>query len=97
MKRTARIVRSQKLDLRVSPAARQRLQAAAAATRRSLSEFVLESALTRAEEALADRRIFGVDAKDWKAFLAALDAPPRPLPHIERLLKEPGFFESSAQ
>jgi len=28
-----------------------------------------------------------------KAFLAALDASPRPLPDLERLLKEPGFFD----
>ncbi|MGA3040261.1 MAG: DUF1778 domain-containing protein [Bryobacteraceae bacterium] len=32
------------------------------------------------------------NATQWKAFQAALDAPPRPLPRLERLLKEPGFF-----
>ena len=26
--------------------------------------------------------------------MAALDAPPRPLPRLERLLKEPGFFDA---
>jgi uncharacterized protein (DUF1778 family) len=58
-----------------------------------VSEFVLESALSRADEALADRRTFGVTTTQWKAFIAALDAPPRPLPRLERLLKEPGFFD----
>ena len=53
---------------------------------------MLESALARADEALADRRSFGLNPTQWTAFLAALDAPPRPLPHLERLLKEPGFF-----
>jgi uncharacterized protein (DUF1778 family) len=90
----ARAVRSEKLDLRLTPEAKMALQAAAAASRRSVSEFVLESALARADEALADRRSFGLDAKQWKAFLAALDAPPRPLPRLKRLLEEPGFFDA---
>jgi len=90
----ARAVRSEKLDLRLTPEAKMALQAAAAASRRSVSEFVLESALARGDEALADRRSFGLDAKQWKAFLAALDAPPRPLPRLKRLLEEPGFFDA---
>jgi len=70
------------------------LQAAALASRRSVSEFVLESALARADEALADRRTFGLDAQRWKAFLEALNAPARPLPRLRRLLREPGFFDA---
>lgn len=90
----ARAIRSEKLDLRLTPDAKRALQAAAAASHRSVSDFVLESALARAEEALADRRSFHLDAAQWKSFMAALDAPPRPLPRLERLLGEPGFFES---
>jgi len=87
-------LRSEKLDLRLTRKAKSTLRAAAAASNRSVSEFVLESALARADEALADRRTFGLNAAQWRAFLAALDAPPRPLPHLERLLKEPGFFDT---
>jgi len=90
----ARTKRSEKLDLRLTRDAKRALQAAAAVSRRSVSEFVLESALARADEALAERRTFGLNATEWKAFLAALDAPPRPLPRLERLLKEPGFFDA---
>jgi uncharacterized protein (DUF1778 family) len=89
-----RTTRSEKLDLRLTRNAKRALQAAAAASHRSVSEFVLESALARADEALADRRTFGLNAKQWKAFIAALDAPSRPLPRLERLLKEPGFFDA---
>jgi uncharacterized protein (DUF1778 family) len=87
-----RTTRSEKLDLRLTKNAKRTLQAAAAASHRSVSEFVLESALARADEALADRRTFGLNTAQWKAFMAALDAPPRHLPRLERLLKEPGFF-----
>lgn len=91
---SSRSTRSEKLDLRLTPDAKEALQAAAAASHRSVSEFVLESALARADEALADRRTFGLSASQWKAFIAALDAPPRPLHRLERLLKEPGFFDA---
>jgi uncharacterized protein (DUF1778 family) len=86
--------RTKKLDVRVSPVAKAKLYAAAAAAHRSMSDFVLESALSRAEETLADRRTFGLDAAGWTAFLAALDAPVRPLPRMQALLEEPGFFDS---
>ncbi len=93
----SRSLRSEKLDLRLTRKAKTALRAAAAASNRSVSEFVLESALARADEALADRRTFGLNVAQWKAFLAALDAPPRPLPRLERLLKEPGFFDAGTQ
>jgi uncharacterized protein (DUF1778 family) len=46
-----------------------------------------------ADKSLADRREFVLDGIQWDAFMAALDAPPRPLPRLERLLKEPGLFD----
>ena len=93
----SRITRSEKLDLRLTRQAKRTLQAAAATSRCSVSEFVLQSALARADEALADRRTFSLNNAQWKAFLAALDAPPRPLPRLERLLKEPGFFDAGSK
>lgn len=85
----ATATRSEKLDLRLTPEAKRTLNAAAAAQNRSVSEFVLESALAKAAETLPDRRRFALDAACWKAFQAALDAPTRPLPRLKRLLTEP--------
>ena len=87
--------RSEKLDLRLTPADKQILQSAATATRRSVSDFVLESALARAEEALTDRRHFGLSAENWAAFMAALDAPARRHARLDRLLAEPSVFEAA--
>src|SRR5947199_10372334 len=89
----SRSPRTAKLDLRVTPEAKQTVQAGASAAHRSVSEFVLESGLSRAEEELADRKRFGLDADRWKAFLEALDAPPRDHPRLRRLLHEPSIFE----
>ena len=86
----AAAIRSEKLDLRLTPEAKKTLQAAAAAAHRSVSEFVLESALARAAETLPDRQRFELDEAQWAAFQAALDAPPRPLPRLKQLLKKSG-------
>lgn len=90
---TQRTNRTEKLDLRLSLEAKRTLQAAAKEERKSVSEFVLDAALSEAEERLADRRIFALDGKSWEAFIAALDAPPRRHPRLERLFNEPSVFD----
>jgi uncharacterized protein (DUF1778 family) len=62
-----------------------------------MSDFVMESALARAEDTLAERRTFSLGAEKWATFLAALDAPVRPLPRLQALLSDPGFFDSGSQ
>ena len=88
--------RSEKLDLRLTLVAKQKLKNAAAAANRSVSDFVLESALARADETLAERQQFGLDSEQWTTFMAALDAPPRRHhARMERLLNEPSIFEQN--
>jgi uncharacterized protein (DUF1778 family) len=86
--------RTEKLDLRLSKQAKEMLRSAAAAAQRSVSEFVLESALARAEETLADRRSFQLDSQQWSVFLKALDASPRELPRLKKLFQEKSIFEN---
>ena len=76
-------LRSEKLDWRLTPGAKQTLRGAVAA-QRSVTDFVLESALASAAETLADRRSFQLDPEQWEAFLAALDAPPQLHPRLAR-------------
>jgi len=85
--------KSEKVDLRVTLAAKQLLQDAAAATNKSVSEFVLESALARAELVLPDRLRFGLSASRWKEFIEVLDAPTAPAPRLANLLLTPSVFE----
>jgi uncharacterized protein (DUF1778 family) len=93
--RTKRQTRSEKLDLRLTARDKRILQEAAAVERRSVTEFVLHSALTRAEETLLDRRSFYVDAETYDRFMEALDAPARDIPRLKRLLTEPSVFDHS--
>jgi uncharacterized protein (DUF1778 family) len=85
--------KAERIDLRVSSTAKALLQRAAAARHKSVTEFVLDSAQTAAVETLADRREFMLDKKQWNAFLAALDAPAKKKPRMEKLLKTRSVFE----
>jgi uncharacterized protein (DUF1778 family) len=69
------------------------LQVAAIAAGRSVSEFVLDSALARANETLPDRQRFGLSAEKWASFQALLDAPPRQASRLAKLLRRPSVFE----
>jgi len=88
--------RSDRIDLRIDPKAKEALQAAALLKHKTVSEFILENAISAANEVLADRRHFVLNAEQWEAFQAALDASPRALPRLERLMREPGFFDAPA-
>ena len=88
-----RATREERIDLRLSTKAKALLQAAAV-RHKTVTEFVLDSGLSAAVEALADRREFLLDGKPWRAFLAALDAPPKPKPRLKRLLKNRGVSQS---
>jgi uncharacterized protein (DUF1778 family) len=78
--------RSERVDLRMTPAAKRTLQQAAAVEKKTLSEFMLDSSLHAAVDTLADRRVFVLDEARWKAFLAELDRPPADNPRLRKLL-----------
>jgi uncharacterized protein (DUF1778 family) len=52
--------RTDRIDLRIQPKVKAALQAAALLRHKSVSEFILESALTAADEQLAGRSILAL-------------------------------------
>ncbi len=86
-------MRSERLDIRLSQPAKMLLQEAAQIKHKNMSEFVLESALTVAEKTVMERRVFMLDADQWKAFSQALDKPASPSPRMTKLLQEKSVFE----
>lgn len=85
--------RDDRLEVRLTPKAKSLLKRAASAQRKTVSAFVLESGLTAAAEALADRQDFRLSARQYDAFVAALDAPTKPKPRLDKLLKLPSILE----
>jgi uncharacterized protein (DUF1778 family) len=85
--------RSERVDLRMTPAAKRTLQRAAAVTNKTLTEFLLDTGLDAAFDTLADRRVFQLDEKRWDAFTAALAAPPKNNPKLRGLLARKPAWE----
>ncbi|MHB1540459.1 MAG: type II toxin-antitoxin system TacA family antitoxin [Steroidobacteraceae bacterium] len=85
--------RDERLELRLTPAAKTMLRRAAEVENKTISSFVLDKGLEAAAETLADRREFRLDTKDYEAFLAALDAPAKPQPRLQKLLTTPSALE----
>ena len=85
--------RSDKMDIRISPATKRVLQEAARERHTTISQFVIDSALSLAQEVLSERSRISLDAEQWEAFSAALDAPPKRHPRMDRLLKEPTILD----
>jgi uncharacterized protein (DUF1778 family) len=75
------------IEVRVTPAAKALLMAAASVRHTSTSEFVLSSAIREAESTLADRRVFQVSDEHWSAFMDILSAPAAPDPDLVALAR----------
>jgi uncharacterized protein (DUF1778 family) len=82
-----------RLSIRATPESKELLERAAKKENKNLSDFVLENALSAAEAIVADDANFSLNKKQWKKFVAALDAPPRNIPALRKLLTEPGVFD----
>jgi uncharacterized protein (DUF1778 family) len=87
-------VRSERVDLRMTPTAKQVLQQAAAISNKTLTEFLLDSGLHAAHDTLADRRLFVLDERQWEEFNAALEAPPADNPRLRALLARKPAWEA---
>ncbi|MBM5812965.1 MAG: DUF1778 domain-containing protein [Gammaproteobacteria bacterium] len=85
--------RDDRLELRLTPKAKSMLKRAAEVERKSLSAFVLDKGLAAAAETLADRREFRLSASQYDAFVAALEAPAKSRPRLEKLLATPSALE----
>ena len=85
--------KNERIDVRVTAAAKETLQRAAALSHKNVSEFLLDAGLQAASESLADRRIFALDEADWQAFQEILDRPVEHKPRLARLLTEPGALD----
>jgi uncharacterized protein (DUF1778 family) len=85
--------RDDRMELRLPPDAKSMLKRAADVENKSLSAFLLDKGLEAAAETLAERREFRLGAKQYGAFVAALDAPVKPRKRLKALLTTPSVLE----
>jgi len=63
---------------------------------RSRTEFMRDAAVRAAEDAIMENTLIRVSPDGFQAFVAALDAPGKPVPALVNVLKRPAPWETSA-
>jgi uncharacterized protein (DUF1778 family) len=71
----SRSAKDQRVNLRVSGRQEQLIRQAAAASDRTMTDFILESVVEHAERVLADRRWFMATDEQWDELQRLLDQP----------------------
>ena len=86
-------LREIKVQLRMRPLQKEVIVRAAKIKQTTLTNFMIEHAFEAAQNILADQVHFYLSAAKWDEFVAALDAPPKDLPQLRKLLTEPSVFD----
>ena len=89
--------RESKVQLRMRTLQKDVIARAAELKQTSMTNFMVEHAFQAAEQVLADQAHFYLSTKKWNEFCAALDAPPRDLPELRKLLTEPSVFDRACK
>jgi uncharacterized protein (DUF1778 family) len=64
---------------------------------RSRTEFMRDAAVRAAEDAIMETSLIRVSPEAFDAFVAALDAPGKPVPALVELLRRPAPWEKAAE
>ncbi|NGM85853.1 DUF1778 domain-containing protein [Parapusillimonas sp. SGNA-6] len=67
-----------RLQIRLNAEAKSVLQRAASYRHKTVSQFVLTTALAEAEKVIRENEAVALSAADWKVFYDALSNPPAP-------------------
>jgi uncharacterized protein (DUF1778 family) len=86
-------LKATKVQLRLRPTEKAVIARAAELRQTTLSKFMLAHAYQAAQQVLADQVHFTLPAERWRAFCQALDAPPREVAALRRLLTEKSVFD----
>ena len=88
-------LKESKVQLRLRPAQKEVISQAAQIKQTTLTSFMVEHALSAAQQVLADQVHFELSPERWDAFCAALDAPPKEIPALRKLLTEKSVFDGN--
>jgi len=89
----ARATKSQRIEVRATERQEAVLRQAAVATDRTMTDFILASAVEQAERILAERRWFTGSQEQYDEFLRLLDEPLASTEKFEKLWSRPSPFD----
>lgn len=87
--------RSARLGIRATPEQEAILKRAADARHKSLTEFILDSACSAAEQTLLDQRLFVVPSGQYEALMDMLDRPAKANVGLKRLFAKRAPWDKS--
>ena len=78
--------KTERLDLRMTPARRELLSRAARTTDQTITDFVIENAAAAAMDVLLDQKLFVVDPVTFLHFKSLIDAPAKENAGLRQLM-----------
>ena len=84
---TRKDTKTERLDIRISPAAKRRILRAAALANCSLTEFVESRVCAAADRMLREHDTLRLHERDRDLFLALLLKPPKPTPALRKAVQ----------
>ena len=85
--------KSERLQLRLTNQQKDIIARAAQVKQTTMTNFILEKSYEAAVEVLSEQTIFSLTDEEWDNFCQALEAPPKPIPALRKLLSEKSVFD----
>ena len=93
--RKASTQKASRFSIRVSATQMRVIAAAACIKDTTISDFVRQQSLAAAQEVVADQVQFRLPKKQWKEFCDALDARPKTIPALRKILTKRSVFDAN--
>ncbi|PPL14980.1 type II toxin-antitoxin system TacA family antitoxin [Microterricola pindariensis] len=85
-------MKSERLELRLTPEQKKEIEQAAAISGRSVTDFSIPLLVDEAAEIIRQERELKMSSAAWDAFNLILDEPAKPLAGLAELLRRPSVF-----
>jgi len=86
---------SARIDLRLDRHKKSVVARAAELAGVNITQFIMDRVFPDAERIVLENNRIRLSGRDWTKFCARLDASPRKLPELRKLLQEPSLFKKA--
>jgi len=80
--------RQERISIRLSPQSKRTLERAAAYSDKTLTDFVVDVAMRKADAVVRDHEVIALNAAEWERFQDLLLNPPEPNETLRQALDE---------
>jgi len=86
---------SARIDLRLDRHKKSVVVRAAELAGVNITQFIMDRVFPDAERIVLENNRIRLSGRDWTKFCARLDARPKKLPELRKLLREPSLFKTA--